>query len=251
MRLQDQIILLTGGAGALGTHLVEDLLPDTRKLIVLDMDSEALDRLQQRFPDSGLACYACDLTNPTQVHETISTVYEEQPPLTVLVNNAGTIHSEPLVNLLSRTDKKHDLQTWKKAIDSNLNSAFYLTSCVAERMVAGRTKGLILNVSSISSQGNAGQSAYSAAKAAINALTVTWAQELGMFGIRCAAIAPGFFDTTSTRTALSEANLEKLRKQTPLGRLGAPEEMARAVRFLVENDFFTGRILELDGGLRI
>jgi 3-oxoacyl-[acyl-carrier protein] reductase len=249
MKLPDQVILLTGGAGAIGRHLVEDLLPETSKLIVLDRDSEALGDLQSTFPQ--LACYPCDLANAAEVDDTVTTIYEEQPGITVVINNAGLIHSEPLVNLLSRADKKHGLETWKRTIDCNLNSVFYLTSCVVAKMVETRTKGVIINVSSISAHGNVGQSAYSAAKAAVNALTVTWAKELGMFGIRSAAIAPGFFDTSSTREALSEANLAKLKKQTPIGRLGDPHELTNAVRFIVENDFFTGRILELDGGLRI
>ena len=118
-------------------------------------------------------------------------------------------------------------------------------------MVEHRTKGLIINVSSISANGNVGQSAYSAAKAAVNALTVTWSKELGMFGIRSTAIAPGIVDTSSTQRSLSEANIRKWKKNTPLGRLGKLEEISESVKFIIENDFFNGRILEIDGGLKI
>lgn len=249
MKLLDQVVLLTGGAGSIGRHIVESLLPETGRMIVVDKDREALARLRSRH--EKLTCYGCDLAEPAEVHDTIERVYAEQPAVTVLLNNAGVIHSEPLINILAREDKRHSLDTWKRTIDCNLNSVFYASSCVAERMVGRRTKGLILNMSSIAAAGNVGQSAYAAAKAAVNALTVTWSQELAMFGIRVAAIAPGFLDTTSTRDALSEANLQKWTKRTPSGRLGKVDELVRCVRFVIGNDFFNGRILELDGGLRI
>jgi 3-oxoacyl-[acyl-carrier protein] reductase len=169
----------------------------------------------------------------------------------VLVNNAGIIHSEPLVNILSRTDTKHSLENWRKTIDINLNAVFYVTSHVVEKMVKSRSKGVIINISSISSYGNMGQSAYSASKAALNALTVTWSKELGMFGIRCVAIAPGFIDTPSTQAALSEVKIKSYKNATPLGRFGKTEELLHAVIFIIENDFYNGTILNLDGGLKI
>ena len=126
-----------------------------------------------------------------------------------------------------------------------------MTVNVADKMVRSRSKGVIINISSISSYGNAGQSAYSAAKAALNALTVTWSKELGMFGIRCVAIAPGFIDTTSTRAALTEAKIKTYSNATPLGRLGKTDELLHAVVFIIENDFYNGTILNLDGGLKL
>ena len=104
-------------------------------------------------------------------------------------------------------------------------------------------------MSSISAHGNAGQSAYSAAKAGVNALTRTWARELGGFGIRFVSIAPGFIDTDSTREALSEENLSRLKDQIPLRRLGEVEHIYQTVRFIVENDYVNGTVLEIDGGL--
>jgi 3-oxoacyl-[acyl-carrier protein] reductase len=118
-------------------------------------------------------------------------------------------------------------------------------------MLKRRTKGVVINLSSISANGNAGQSAYSAAKAGVNALTRTWAKELGGVGIRFVSIAPGFLDTPSTQTALSEAILTKLKQQIPLRRLGEVEHIYQAVRFIVENDYLNGTVLEVDGGLVI
>ena len=249
MLIKDQVILITGGGRGIGRHLVEDLSHHAKKILVVDKDADALDDL--RSGGSDVSCYVCDLTDYNDVKRTISTIAIEEPPVTVLINNAGLIHSEPLINLLSKDEKTHRLETWHKTLDTNLSSVFYVTSFVVERMVADRTKGAIINISSIAAKGNAGQSAYSAAKAAVNALAVTWSKELAMFGIRSAAIAPGFFDAPSTRDALSEANLKKWEKSTPSGRLGELDEISQAIRFVIETDFYNGKILELDGGLRL
>jgi len=248
VKLAEQTMLITGGAAGIGRHLVETFAGEFAGVVVLDRDEAAISELHKTMP--SVRCHVCDVADPAAVESTVSSIYEEGP-VTVLVNNAGVIHSEPLLNLLSREDKKHRLETWKRTIDIDLNSVFYVTSCMAEHMLSRRLKGLIANVSSVAASGNAGQSAYSAAKAAVNALTVTWAKELGIFGIRVAGIAPGFFDAPSTRAALSQANLEKWMRAAPLGRLGTLDEIAGAMRFIFENDYFHGRTLELDGGLRL
>jgi 3-oxoacyl-[acyl-carrier protein] reductase len=118
-------------------------------------------------------------------------------------------------------------------------------------MTSSRTKGLILNISSIAAHGNVGQSAYSAAKAGIEALTKTWSKELGMFRIRCACIAPGFFNTSSTQENVNEHMLDKWKKSIPLGKLGELNDLLSATKFIIENDYFNGKILSLDGGLTI
>jgi len=110
---------------------------------------------------------------------------------------------------------------------------------------------VIVNISSISASGNEGQTAYSAAKAGVDAMTVTWAKELGRWGIRCNAVAPGFIGTESTRQALKQDVVERIRASTPLRRLGEAQEVALAVAALVENDFMNGVVLRVDGGLRI
>jgi 3-oxoacyl-[acyl-carrier protein] reductase len=105
-------------------------------------------------------------------------------------------------------------------------------------------------MSSISRAGNAGQSAYSAAKAALAADTVVWARELARYGIRVAAIAPGFIDTPLVAKMRPE-HLERTKAAIPLGRLGTPEEIWLGLRFILECDYFTGRVLDIDGGLRL
>jgi 3-oxoacyl-[acyl-carrier protein] reductase len=136
-------------------------------------------------------------------------------------------------------------------MDVNLNSVFYMTSHMVDNMVAKKMQGVIINISSISAQGNVGQSAYSATKAAVEALTKTWAKELGMFKIRSACIAPGFFDTPSTRESLNENMLEQWKKNVPLKRLGVLDELYSGVEFIIRNDYYNGKILQIDGGLTI
>ncbi len=242
-------ILITGGASGLGRTMASHLAGKAANVIVVDRNEEALKELSEEFP--SIKCYTADLTDQVAVDALVTDIFNTYGKLHVLVNNAGIIHSEPLVNLLSKEQPKHSIENWQKTIDINLNAVFYVTVNVADKMVRSRSKGVIINISSISSYGNAGQSAYSAAKAALNALTVTWSKELGMFGIRCVAIAPGFIDTTSTRAALTEAKIKTYSNATPLGRLGKTDELLHAVVFIIENDFYNGTILNLDGGLKL
>ena len=118
-------------------------------------------------------------------------------------------------------------------------------------LLKNKVKGLIINISSIAARGNPGQTSYSAAKAGVNALTYTWSKELAPFGIRVAGISPGFFDTESTRTALSQARIEKITQSIPLKRLGKLDEILLSLKFIIENDYLTGRLIELDGGLSL
>ena len=114
-----------------------------------------------------------------------------------------------------------------------------------------RTKGIIINISSISAKGNVGQSAYSVAKSGLEILTKIWAKELSSFNIRVACIAPGFFNTKSTHSSLSKFHIEHLKTNTPTKRLGKVKELMLAINFIIKNEFFNGKVLSLDGGLEI
>jgi 3-oxoacyl-[acyl-carrier protein] reductase len=159
------------------------------------------------------------------------------------------IHSEPLLNLMDTATKRHRIQTWEATIRSNLTATFVTTSVIAEHMALSRTKGVIVNFSSIAASGNPGQTAYAAAKAGVEAMTGVWARELGPLGIRAVAIAPGFVLTESTKAAMSDDALAELKRRTPILRLGKPAEIASAVLFAIENDFVTGTTIAVDGGL--
>lgn len=247
MIIEDSSIIITGGANGFGRELALHLSKKCQKVFVLDIDKDALAGLNEE----NISTHFCDLTDVEQVGRVMDTLFAEEVSPNVLINNAGVIFSAPLINLLDRNNIAHDPQKWDQMLSVNLSSSFYAGSTFAAKMVKSRTSGLILNISSISAKGNAGQSVYSAAKAGVSALTTTWAKELGPFKMRCAAIAPGFFDTPSTQKALSEAHIEKWKKSIPVGRLGKLQEMVSAVAFIIENDYFNGKVLELDGGLTI
>lgn len=248
MELTDQTILISGAAGSVGREVISSLCQKGIQVVGVDMNNEGVDALANDFPVFG--AYQCDLTDPDQTESIVGEIWEKHRP-TVLLNNAGIIHSEPLVNLLSKEDPKHAFDTWDKTIRSNLYSTFNLTRSIASRMVQSRVKGCIISVSSVSAVGNVGQTAYSAAKAGIEAMTVTWTKELGMFGIRVNAISPGFFDTVSTRMALSDAVIQKKKAAVPLRKLGDTQELVKAVEFIISADYFNGQVLEINGGLRI
>jgi len=248
MKISEAKIIVTGGARGIGNFLVSEFAKEAKKIFVIDNNQILLEQLP---PKDNVKIFLCDITNAEAVSKTIKLIFEEEGGANVCINNAGIIHSEPLLNLMSRPDKKHSLSNWHKVIDVNLNSVFYMSSNFSEQLVSKKERGLIINISSIAAQGNIGQSAYSATKAAVEALTKTWSKELGMFKVRCACIAPGFFNTPSTKESLNEHTLEKWKKSVPIARLGEIEELLSATKFIIENDYYNGKVLSLDGGLTI
>ncbi|MDC3309578.1 SDR family NAD(P)-dependent oxidoreductase [bacterium] len=245
MIVKDKVAIVTGGASGLGKAIVEMLLSSNAKVVVLDINQDSLNTLNE---SENILKIACDLTKEDEIISAISKIIEQFSKIDILVNNAGILYSEPLINIASK-EKRHSIDSWQKVIDINLTAPFLLGSYVAEQMVMKRTKGVIVNISSISARGNAGQSAYSAAKAGLESMTKVWAKELGSFGLRCVAIAPGFMDTASTHTAVTQDALEQVKKETPVKKLGKVEDIAHAIKFCIENDFLNGKILEVDGGL--
>jgi 3-oxoacyl-[acyl-carrier protein] reductase len=248
MNISEANILITGGARGIGNYLATNLIAKAKKVIIVDNNTELLSEIPE---NSKLIKYTCDITDEPSVKNTIEDVFKKHGGINVLMNNAGLIYSELLVNPLKGDDRKHNVSNWQKVIDVNLNSLFYITLHTAEAMIAAKNGGVIINTSSISAQGNMGQSAYSATKAAVEALTKTWSKELSMYKIRTACIAPGFFNTPSTHESLSESMLNRWKKSVPLGRLGELTELLSAIEFIIQNDYFNGKILSLDGGLTI
>lgn len=250
MKIAGSRVLVTGGGSGIGRYLAERLVSESAEVCVLEVDEARCSELSDSS-DGRIKAWACDVTDPAAVNAAIQAIFDSGFEPNILINNAGIIHSEPLVNMLSRADRVHSRESWRRVMSANLDSVFYVTSRVVDRMLAKRIKGVVISISSISANGNPGQSAYSAAKAGVNALTCTWAKELGGMGLRFAAIAPGFIDTPSTRAALSEAVITRLQQQIPLRRLGDLESIYLAARHIIENDYLTGTVLEVDGGLVI
>jgi 3-oxoacyl-[acyl-carrier protein] reductase len=249
MNLHSKKAIVTGGAAGFGLRLTERLVESGAHVAVFDVNREAIATLEARLP--SVCGIVCDVGDDAQVDRAVENAVSYLGGIEILVNNAGIMKSAPLVNLLARGDRRHSRELWHKVMDVNLNSVFYVGSTVADRMLRARSKGVIVNVSSISAQGNAGQSAYAASKAGIEALTKVWAKELGLFGIRCAAVSPGFANTQGAADAMESELLNRWVSQVPLRRLGEIDEVVNAILFVIENDFFSGRVLNIDGGLVI
>ena len=245
MDLRGKQIIVTGGVKGLGRAMVEKLV--SRECVVTVFDIAGFDGLTAAHPE--LQCVACDVSNYEQVSGAVEDVFAQRGAPDVLINNAGILYSEPLIKITGTGLQLHDAQMWDRVLRTNLSSVFYMTSCVVAKMVATRTKGVVVNIGSVSAAGNPGASAYSAAKAGVHSMTQAWARELGPMGIRVVAVAPGFMDTDSAHAATSEAAMRETIKRVPLRRLGKTEEVADAVVSVIENDFFNGKVFELDGGL--
>jgi 3-oxoacyl-[acyl-carrier protein] reductase len=246
LELESAVALVTGGAKGLGLAIATHLQEQGAKVIVADLDAEALTALPVKMEGCVL-----DVTRLDDAKTVVKGLVERHGRIDILVNNAGVIYSEPMVNIMNSSDMMHDYDRFRKSITVNMDSVFIMTSAVVEQMAMRRTKGVIVNISSISAGGNEGQTAYSAAKAGVNAMTVTWSKELGRLGIRCNAVAPGFIDTVSTRSALNESIVKHIQSNTPLRRLGCAEEVAQAVASVITNDFMNGVVLNINGGLTI
>lgn len=246
MRIEGAAALVTGGAKGLGLSIATHLHDLGARVIVADLDGDALDQLPQ-----GMARHRCDITAPEQARAMVAAIAASHGRIDILVNNAGLIYSEPFVNIMRPEAMMHDYERFRRCVTANLDSVFVMTAAVVEAMVLKRTKGTVVNISSISARGNEGQTAYAAAKAGVEAMTVTWSKELGRFGIRCNAVAPGFIDTPSTRSALSDANIKHVVSNTPLRSLGQALDVAKAVVALIDNDFLNGTVLDVNGGLTI
>ena len=241
--LSNRTAIVTGGSGFLGRDIVAGLRAGGCKVVILDCAVDG------QSPDTDVIRIACNLADPIATEAGVRQAWDEAGPIPILVNAVGSIHSAPLINVTAKDDRRHSFQAWRSTIDANLTSVFLATVNHVDRMVASRTRGVVVTLSSVAAAGNAGQAAYSAAKAGVNAMTLAWAKELGLFGIRFVAVAPGFIDTASTHSSLSEAALKELVRKTPLRRLGTASEITSAVLFAVNNEYLTGKVLEIDGGM--
>lgn len=248
MDLEEKKVIVTGGVKGIGNALVEKLIKEGAIVGIFDIDTDGLKTLSK---NSHVYTVECDVTNHKQVQLAVDRFYEKFQKIDVLVNNAGILYNAPLISLTASGLKKHDIDMWNKVILTDLSSIFYVTVNVVEKMISKRTKGVIANISSVCASGNAGQSAYSAAKAGVSALTATWAKELSFWGVRVVGIAPGYTDTESTRQVMTEDVLKDVIKKVPLRRLAKTDEITDGIISVIKNDFFNGKMLELDGGLII
>jgi 3-oxoacyl-[acyl-carrier protein] reductase len=240
-RFSGKVALITGGARGIGRATAQAFAAEGARVIVADVDADAAEATARAL-GGGAIGVAIDVSDPQSVKSVVASVLSRAERIDVLVNNAGITRD---ASLLKTSD-----EAWDSVIGVNLTGTFYMTREVAPHMVA-RGSGAILNASSVVGvYGNFGQTNYVATKSGVIGMTRVWARELGRKGVRVNAIAPGFIATDMT-AKMPEDVLEGMKKKTPLGRLGAPEDVARAYLFLASDDasFINGQVLGVDGGL--
>ena len=253
MKLSETKAIVTGGASGMGRHFTLELARAGARVAAFDLDEEGLRSLTQESAElpGKVAPFRVNVAREDEVVEAVPKAWEALGGVTCLVNNAGIFRDALLIKTDKATGKvadKMSLASWQAVLDVDLTGPFLMTREVVAAMIDARSKGVIINISSVSRHGNPGQSNYSAAKAGLVADTKLWAQELSRYGIRTGAIAPGFIRTPILEAMRPEV-LEKVVGQVPLRRLGEPSEIFAGVRFLIECDYFTGRCLDIDGGL--
>ena len=246
MELGDLKVIVTGGAQGMGAHFARRLLEAGARVAVGDVNEAGLAALP-----AGIERRRLDVTDEAGVAAFVAWAARALGGLNALVNNAGIIRD----GLLVKRDRQSGAITtlprrdWDAVIGVNLTGATLMAREVVATMArAGTRPGVLVNISSVSRHGNRGQSNYVAAKAALAANTVTWAREFAAFGVRVGAVAPGMVETPMTQ-GMNQKARDALVAAIPVGRIGLPEDIWRAVRFVLECDYFDGRCVDVDGGL--
>jgi 3-oxoacyl-[acyl-carrier protein] reductase len=251
--LKDKVVVVTGGGQGLGRAIAVGLAARGAKLALVDLNQEKLDETAQLCLDAGGdgKGYIANVAVEDDVVALFDQVVADFGSLHGVINNAGILRDGLLLKVKDgEIVKKMSLAEWQAVIDVNLTGVFLCGREAAAKFIELGTQGVIVNISSVSRAGNMGQTNYSAAKAGVATMAVTWGKELARHGIRTGAIAPGFIATDMVASMKPEA-LEKMEAQIPLGRMGTPDEIAQTVAFIFENDYITGRVFEIDGGIRL
>ncbi|HEY8569815.1 SDR family oxidoreductase [Microbulbifer sp.] len=253
MQVANSVIAITGAGQGLGRSMAVYLAERGARLALLDVNQAGLDESVAACVALGAEArsYVVDVANEDAVDRTFAAIAGDFGGLNVLVNNAGIMRDGMLLKVKDgKVTERMSLAQWQSVIDVNLTGVFLCTRAAAGIMAERGEGGVIVNISSVSRAGNMGQTNYSASKAGVATMTVTWARELARYGVRVAAIAPGFIGTDMVAQMRPEI-LDGLVKQVPLRRIGEPAEIASTVAFIIDNDYISGRVIEVDGGARM
>jgi 3-oxoacyl-[acyl-carrier protein] reductase len=253
MDVHGKTVVVTGAGRGIGRSIALQMARKGANIALFDLNEADLDETKALCRSESVEArgYRVNVADESEVSAAMTKVADDFGRLDGLVNNAGIVRDGLLVKVKDgAVVGRMSLDHWNAVIGVNLSGVFLCAREAAAHMIELGNGGVIVNISSISRVGNAGQSNYSAAKAGVESMGVVWAKELARYGIRVGSIAPGFTHTEILASMRPEV-LDKLTAPVPLKRLGKPEEIAHAVLFIFENDFFTGRCLEVDGGLRL
>jgi 3-oxoacyl-[acyl-carrier protein] reductase len=252
MKLSDLKIIVSGGAQGMGRHFALRLVEAGAQVAIGDVNEAGLAETAGLAKGPGkLHSRKLNVADEGDVGSFVSFAHDAMGGLNGLVNNAGILRDGLLVKKDRETGqlKTMSKEQWDAVIAVNLTGATLLARDTVTKMVEkSQRPGVIVNMSSIARHGNRGQSNYVAAKAALAANTRTWSLEFAPFGIRVGAIAPGMIETPMTQ-GMNQKARDALVSAIPVGRIGAPEDIWVAVRFVLECDYFNGRTIDVDGGL--
>jgi 3-oxoacyl-[acyl-carrier protein] reductase len=258
MKLGDLKVIVSGGAQGMGRHFALRLVEAGAHVAVGDVNEAGLTETKGLAKGPGqLHTRKLNVADEADVGSFVTWAFESMGGLNGLINNAGILRDGLLVKKDRETGQVKTLakEQWDAVLAVNLTGATLLARDVVAKMAAVQqgaaspgSRGVVVNMSSIARYGNRGQSNYSAAKAALAANTRTWALEFAPFGIRVGAVAPGMIETPMTQGMNAKAR-DALVAAIPVGRIGLPEDIWLAVKFIFECDYFNGRTIDVDGGL--
>lgn len=239
-----KVALVTGGSRGIGRAIAIELAKAGYNIVInYAGNTEAANETIKMIKEYNVEAEAFkfDVSNNAEVEENIAKIIEKYKQIDILVNNAGITRDDLFIRM---TEDK-----WVDVINTNLNSAYYVSKPVVKLMMKQRFGSIVNTTSVVGVYGNPGQANYSSAKAGLIGFTKSLAKELGARNIRVNAVAPGFIETDMTKDL---ANAEEYLKLISLKRMGTSEDVAKAVKFLaVDAQYVTGQVLEVDGGLVI
>jgi len=255
MNLSSFKIIITRAAQGMGAHFAKRLAEAGASVCAADVKEDGLNELVEACKGLPGKVFArkLDVSNEADVGAYVEWANTQMGGLNGLINNAGILRDGLLVKKDRTTGEitKLSKDQWDAVIGVNLTGATFMVRDVVAKMVATEQRpGCIVNMSSIARHGNRGQSNYSAAKAALAANTVTWSREFGQYGIRVGAVAPGMIETPMTQ-GMNQKARDALVAAIPVARIGVPEDIWLAVKFVLECDYFNGRTIDVDGGLNM
>lgn len=253
MQLSSLKIIVTGAAQGMGAHFARRLAEAGAQVAAGDVKEEGLAQLAEstRGLPGKVHTRKLDVSSEADVGAFVDWAFGAMNGLNGLINNAGILRDGLLVKKDRTTGEitKLSKEYWDAVIGVNLTGATFMVRDTVAKMAAAEQKpGVIVNMSSIARHGNRGQSNYTSAKAALAANTVTWSREFAAFGVRVGAVAPGMIETPMTQ-GMNQKARDALVANIPVGRIGLPEDIWVAVKFVLECDYFNGRTIDVDGGL--
>jgi len=248
--MENRVVLITGGAAGIGKATAQKFAGEGAIVVIADVNETAGNETVSELGDKA-AFYKVNVVDRDEVQRWVDAVVERYGRVDVIVNNAGIVRDSQLVRYKNgEVIGQMSQADFDLVISINLKGVFNCTQAVVPAMIK-QGGGVILSASSVVGlDGNFGQTNYVATKAGVIGMTKVWARELGKYGIRVNAVAPGF-TATEILSAMPEKVIDGMIARTPLGRMGKPEDIANAYFFLASDEasFVTGAVLRVDGGL--